>query len=144
MMKKYLLGALVASIPVTLLWVGCSPEQSPAPSSVQGSAASPARDHSTMDHGVMPQDMTSTDDAAEGIKPYPLTTCLVSGETLGGMGEPVRVVYQGREIKLCCKDCIQDFHATPDTYLKKLALATSTPMTMPESDNSHAGHEHAH
>ena len=38
-------------------------------------------------------------------KPYPLETCLVSGEKLGEMGEPYEIVYEGRQIKFCCKKC---------------------------------------
>jgi len=58
-------------------------------------------------------------------KPYPLDTCLVSGEKLGadaGM-KPYTFVYEGQEIKLCCKNCLKDFKKEPATYLKKLAEA---------------------
>ena len=57
-----------------------------------------------------------------GAKPYPLGVCPVSGEKLGGMGEPVVFVYQGQEIKLCCKNCRKDFDAEPPKYLAKLIL----------------------
>jgi hypothetical protein len=53
-------------------------------------------------------------------KPYPLKTCIVSGDKLGEMGKPIVFVYQHREIKLCCKDCRKDFDLDPDKYLKKL------------------------
>lgn len=36
---------------------------------------------------------------------YPLKTCLVSGEELGGMGEPVEVVIGNRLVRLCCGGC---------------------------------------
>jgi YHS domain-containing protein len=54
------------------------------------------------------------------LKPYPLATCVVSGEKLGEMGKPVPYEYKGREIKFCCKDCIKDFNKDPDKYVKKL------------------------
>ena len=42
--------------------------------------------------------------------PYPLKTCIVSSEKLGGdMGKPVTLVYKGQEMKFCCKDCVKDF-----------------------------------
>ena len=44
-------------------------------------------------------------------KPYPLTTCVVSGEKLGSMGKPVVVQHAGKEIQLCCKSCIKKFEA---------------------------------
>jgi hypothetical protein len=60
----------------------------------------------------------------EQLKPYPLTTCVVSGEKLGGaMGGPVLYQYQGREIKFCCKDCRKDFDKDPAKFIKKLEAA---------------------
>ena len=54
-------------------------------------------------------------------KPYPLKTCVVSDEKFGGdMGEPYVFVYQGREVKLCCKSCLKDFNKEPAKYLKKM------------------------
>ncbi len=64
--------------------------------------------------------------AAEGkksTKPYPLDTCLVSGEKLGGMGKPYVFVYKDQEIKLCCKGCLKEFDKDPAKYLKKLEKA---------------------
>jgi len=55
--------------------------------------------------------------------PYPLQTCVVSGEKLGEMGAPHTFTHQGREIKLCCKGCLKDFHKDPAKYLKKLEEA---------------------
>jgi len=51
---------------------------------------------------------------------YPLTTCVVSGEELGGMGEPVDYDHNGTLVKFCCKNCIPKFQADPETYLRKL------------------------
>lgn len=53
-------------------------------------------------------------------KPYPLEVCLVSGEPLGSMGDPVVLVHEGQEIKLCCKDCIKEFESDPAKFLTKL------------------------
>lgn len=58
-------------------------------------------------------------DAAD-VKPYPLKTCLVSGNELGSMGKPITKVYNGQEIKFCCKPCIKKFEANPAKYLAKL------------------------
>jgi hypothetical protein len=47
--------------------------------------------------------------AAEVVKAqrpsYPLTTCPVSGEALGGMGKPHDMVVDGRLVRLCCASC---------------------------------------
>lgn len=58
---------------------------------------------------------------AEKPKPYPLDTCIVSGEKLGGEhGKPFVFVHEGQEIKLCCKSCQKDFKKDPAKYLKKI------------------------
>ena len=54
-------------------------------------------------------------------KPYPLDVCLVTGEKLGGMGDPFVLVHHGQEIKFCCKACKPDFEKEPAKYLGKLA-----------------------
>ena len=70
--------------------------------------------------------ISRADDAkpTQPLKPYPLTTCVVSGEKLGGdMGKPVIYEYKGREIKFCCKDCRKDFDKDPAKFIKKLEAA---------------------
>ena len=58
---------------------------------------------------------------AAKAKPYPLKTCIVSDEPLGGdHGEPYAFVHEGQEIKLCCKPCLKDFNKEAAKYLKKL------------------------
>lgn len=56
-------------------------------------------------------------------KPYPLKTCIVSGEKLGSMGKPAVLVQDGQEIRFCCKNCIKDFKKEPQKYLKEIADA---------------------
>ena len=58
--------------------------------------------------------------AQAAAKPYPLDVCLVSGEKLGEMGEPVVIVHQGQEIKFCCEKCQPKFEKDPAKYLSKL------------------------
>lgn len=55
-----------------------------------------------------------------GTKPYPLKVCLVTGNDLDSMGGPVSTVYNGQEIKFCCKPCLKKFEANPAKYLSKL------------------------
>jgi YHS domain-containing protein len=68
---------------------------------------------------------TAAPSAAKAVKakPYPLKTCIVSGEKLGEMGDPVILIYKGQEMKFCCNGCVKDFKKNPDKYLKKLAEA---------------------
>jgi hypothetical protein len=67
---------------------------------------------------------------APSTKPaYPLTTCVVSGEKLGAMGDPVIMMYEGREVRLCCSNCEKEFKADPAKFMKKLDDAA--PATQP-------------
>ena len=61
--------------------------------------------------------------AADSKKPYPLKTCVVSGEKLDSMGTPYVYTYKDREIKFCCKDCVKDFKKDPAKYVKKIEAA---------------------
>jgi len=80
------------------------------------------------------------------VKPYPLKTCLISGEKLEGMGSPYVFTNDTREIKLCCKGCLKDFEKNPAKYIKKLEIeekkltnkAVSAPPEMPGE------HQHLH
>lgn len=56
---------------------------------------------------------------------YPLKTCVISGEKLGGMGKPVKVTHEGTEVQLCCKSCIEDFKADPAKYVKMVKDAAA-------------------
>lgn len=54
---------------------------------------------------------------------YPLETCVVSGERLGGMGDPVDFVVGNRLVRLCCSSCEKDITENPTTYLATLDSA---------------------
>jgi hypothetical protein len=72
-------------------------------------------------NSLMGQTNAPADAAKTPVKPYPLKTCLVSGEKIGEMGKPPVIICKGQEIKFCCPDCIKDFNKDPDKFLKKLA-----------------------
>ncbi len=59
-----------------------------------------------------------TSDAA--VKPYPLDVCLVSGEKIGSMGEPIVINHEGQEIKFCCDKCVPKFKKDPEKYMAEL------------------------
>ena len=54
---------------------------------------------------------------------YPMKTCLVSGEELGKMGEPVEKLYGTTLVRFCCNNCVKDFEKDSDKFLKQLAEA---------------------
>ena len=51
---------------------------------------------------------------------YPLTSCVVSGEALGSMGDPIELVVEGRLVRLCCKGCVKGVKKEPAKYLAKV------------------------
>lgn len=81
---------------------------------------------------------------------YPLTTCVVSDEKLGSMGDPIEYVHRqagqpDRVVLLCCKSCIKAFKKDPAKYLQKLeAAAKAGPKAggAAEKKDPHAGHAH--
>lgn len=72
---------------------------------------------------------------------YPLDTCPVSGEKLGGMGDPIETVIAGRLVKLCCDGCGPKIQANPTKYLAKIDKAWQAKgMFMPTADMSKSSH----
>ncbi len=51
---------------------------------------------------------------------YPLTTCPITGEELGAMGDPVDYVYNNRLIRFCWKACVPKFLKDPQATLDRL------------------------
>lgn len=64
--------------------------------------------------------LTLASTALAADKPYPLDTCIVSGNKLGTMGKVVVRSHEGQQIKFCCKPCVKKFDANPAKYLSKL------------------------
>lgn len=55
---------------------------------------------------------------------YPLDSCVVSGEKLGGsMGEPVDHVNGNRLVRFCCAGCARSFNDHPAQFTAKLDAA---------------------
>jgi len=69
--------------------------------------------------------------AATTQSTYPLDTCVVSGEKLGGeMGAPIDYIYKeagkpDRLVRFCCKMCIPKFKKDPAKYLKLIDEAAA-------------------
>ena len=62
-------------------------------------------------------------DEKTAVKPYPLPDCVISEEALGSMGKPIALVYEGQEIKFCCKDCKITFEKNPAKAMAKFDAA---------------------
>lgn len=50
------------------------------------------------------------------VKPYPLKTCLVTGDKITADDEQISTVYKGQEYKLCCRKCLAKFKKEPEKY----------------------------
>lgn len=74
-----------------------------------------------------------------GADDYPLKTCVVSGETLGSMGEFVTYTHRepgkpDRVVRFCCEGCIEDFRQNTEKFLKKLDAAKAEAAKAPKAD----------
>jgi len=72
-------------------------------------------------------------------KNYGLTTCVVSGGKLGGMGDPIDYVFGNRLVRLCCKGCTKKLTKDPLAYLAKIDAAATESRRHDE-----AGHKGEH
>lgn len=62
--------------------------------------------------------------SSDTVKPWPLATCPVSNEKLGSMGLPLVFIFDGQQVKLCCKTCKPKFDTDPQKFLATLQTAT--------------------
>lgn len=62
----------------------------------------------------------TTGSTVRGVKPYTKEVCIVSGNKLGSMGDPVTLIQEGQEVKFCCQPCVKKFKADPQKYLSTL------------------------
>ncbi|MHB1033410.1 MAG: hypothetical protein ACYC35_03365 [Pirellulales bacterium] len=46
--------------------------------------------------------------------------CPVTGERLGGMGDPIKVLVDGQPLYLCCQGCVAKVKTNPEAYLAKV------------------------
>lgn len=72
---------------------------------------------------------------------YPLKTCLISDEELGGMGAPVEFIYRqpgqaDQLVRFCCKMCVPKFKKDPAKYLT-LLKAGDKPEAKPDAHPHH-------
>jgi len=78
-------------------------------------------------------------------KDYPLKSCPVSKEALGGeMGKPVDLVIAGRLIRLCCESCTSEVDKNPATFIALIDAARKGDAAKPDAapNEGHGGHKH--
>jgi hypothetical protein len=70
----------------------------------------------TDEHGAGPA-LSPDDQALADLQKL----CPVSGEELGSMGVPVKLIVKGEPVFICCTGCEKKLNADPDKYLAKVA-----------------------
>jgi hypothetical protein len=110
-----------APLAVVLLLSACSaeaPAEKPVPPAAPGAGGTGAPTGGALSGAPAP--------AAAGAPPsanYPLDTCVVSGEKLGAMGDPVVIQHEGKEVRFCCSQCVGEFNKDPAKHLAVIEAA---------------------
>jgi hypothetical protein len=60
---------------------------------------------------------------SDALTAYPLEICIVSGDKLDK--DAVVFSYQGREIRTCCTNCVDEFYKDPAGFVAKIDEAAS-------------------
>lgn len=113
MTYRSLIVAFVAALALTL--VACDDGSDSAPAG--GPPAIPAVP------ATQPAISDAASSAADG---YPIDVCILSGEKLGSMGDPIVMKHEGTEVRLCCAGCVDEFKKNPAKYVAKLAAAKAS------------------
>lgn len=74
-------------------------------------------------------------------KDYPLTTCVVSGDEIGSMGEPTEMVVAGRLMRFCCADCESKVKADPAKFIAEIDKAWQAKGKYMPKTEAHGEHE---
>jgi multidrug efflux pump subunit AcrA (membrane-fusion protein) len=100
----------------------------PADSTGQQHSHSEAHDPLSQQKGPSEEDRRNIAKLAAGDREQALTQrlCPVSGEPLGSMGVPIKVVLKGHAVFLCCKGCESQAKGNPDRFLNKLTEFTGS------------------
>ena len=124
-MKNILSIGAVGVIAIVLsMGVGCS-------------GGDAGHDHADHEHSEQTRPAETDSVMAMETKPYPLDKCVVSGEAIGSMGDPVVLTHNGQEVKLCCNDCVDGFKKEPEKYLAALKEGQVTSKASAEHSSEH-------
>ncbi len=98
------------------LFAACAKENAPAAAGKSSASTSLVKAAGIADQGWL----------AKAVADYPLTTCPVSGDKLGGsMGPALDYLWRqpgqpDRLVRFCCASCLPDFGKEPAKYLKMI------------------------
>lgn len=94
--------------------------KAPATGKEQRKAKSKKKDSKKEEAETKTEEAETKTETSKDITPYPFDTCIVTGNVLGSMGDPITFVHEKQEIKVCCKPCEEKFRKNPGKYLPKL------------------------
>jgi len=118
--RRALLRVIFVSVMsvISAIGFGCTESDSSATNGSAGASAAAPGD---------PPVVGAASESTAQVKPvpedYPLEVCVVSGEKLGSMGNPVAIEVRGRTVMLCCAHCESVVRAAPEKYLSQFASA---------------------
>jgi YHS domain-containing protein len=105
---------VVFSLLAGLALVGCSSQPMARPAAEPNGSTPQAASGEGMPEGLA---KLSEADRTAALKQV---VCPVTGEKLGSMGAPPKVVVNGQDVFLCCAGCEEELRKQPETYLAKL------------------------
>jgi hypothetical protein len=126
MLRALTFVSLLTFLGTGALVSGCNKplEKTPPKAPTVLEPAGQASEHRAHDSGSMASEMKPVALSAEDRELIAKQkVCPVSGQVLGSMGDPVKVVVKGRTVFLCCPGCKAAIEKDPDKYLAKLDTA---------------------
>lgn len=119
-MKKKELARGIASFctiaALAIFSIGCGAKEDAPAGGGDSKVVHPADVQPPADAPVIEQ-APASQPAAEGES---AALCPVSGEEIGGHGDPVKVMVEGKEITVCCDGCVKPLKEDPKKYLTSL------------------------
>ncbi len=117
-----------AAMALAALIVGCdtpappSPVAPPGPSEPKGKPAEPAKKVEIKDIKLDDKEIAQIKKLPEADQKLALEQkgCPITGEPLGSMGMPIKVMLNEQPVFLCCGGCKDDATADPKATLAKL------------------------
>ena len=79
--------------------------------------------------------------AAAQVESYPASTCPISGQPLGSMGDPYKYVFAGKLVQFCCGGCVGRFKENPIGALATIYGDADEPNNGYD-ELDHSGHKH--
>ncbi len=127
MWRRYVLCISIVAVGVVLAAGGCGTSGTTGPSPPETKSRAQPESGPTASEAAPAA--AAEAQALEGLKELSAEdraaaekqrVCPVSGELLGSMGKPVKIVVQGRTVFLCCSGCEAAFRKDPEKYFEKM------------------------